>query len=105
MGRSSREGLYIWMFLNQPTEDTEGVAEHKEEVDDLVGHGAHYEKFAEKNQRGNGSAHGGLQRWGRRDVLDHGGGVSAGGGVSKMFSRMGGGLGGERPRPANMRFP
>ena len=60
-GSSSRNGLDIWMFLNQPTEDTEGVAEHKKEVDDLVCHSGHEEIFAENHQRGDGSVHGGLQ--------------------------------------------
>ena len=105
MGSGSRKGLDIWMFLNQPTEDAEGVAEHKKEVDDLVGHGGHDEEFTEKDQRGNGSAHGGLQRWGRRDVVDLGGGVSAGGGFSETFSRKGRGPKIERPRPSSMRFP
>jgi len=49
------------MFFNEPAEDAEGVAEHKKEVDDLVGHGGREEIFAENHQRGNGSAHGGLQ--------------------------------------------
>ena len=105
MGSSSRKGLDIWVFLNQPTEDTEGVAEHKKEVDDLVGHRGHYEKFTENDQRGNGSAHGGLQRWGGRNVLNHGGVVSKGGGFCEMLCRKGGGLKVERPRPLNMRFP
>ena len=104
-GSSSRNGLDIWMFLNQPTEDTEGVAEHKKEVDDFVGQGGHEEKFTEKDQRGNGSTHGGLQRWGRRDVLNHGGLVSTGGGFSEMFSPGGRGLKVEWPCPLNMRFP
>ena len=58
----SRRGLNIWMFFNEPTEDAEGVAEHKKKVDDLIGQSGHYEKFAQEDQRGNGSAHGGLQR-------------------------------------------
>ena len=105
MGSGSRKGLDIWMFLNQPTEDAEGVAEHKKEVDDLVGHGGHDEEFTEKDQRGSGSTHGGLQQWGRRDVLNHGGFVSTRGGFSEMFSPGGRGLKVEWPCPLNMRFP
>lgn len=51
------------MLLGEPTEDAEGVATHEEQVDDLVGQGAGHEKLAQEDQRGNGCAHGGLQRW------------------------------------------
>ncbi len=47
-----RKGLDIWMYFSEPAEDTERVAEDKEEVDDLVGQGGHHEELAPKLQRG-----------------------------------------------------
>ena len=57
------------MFFNEPAEDAEGVAEHKKEIDDFIGKGGHYEKFAQKDQWGDGGPHGGLHRWVGRNVL------------------------------------
>ena len=74
----SRKGLNIRMFSNEPAEDIEGVAEHKKEVDELIDQGTRYEKFTKKDQRGDGSPHGGFQRWAGRDVLSYGGTISIG---------------------------
>ena len=42
----SPKGLDIRMFRCEPAEDTEGVAEDKEKVDDFIAQGGHREELA-----------------------------------------------------------
>jgi hypothetical protein len=54
----SPKGLDIRMFPCEPAEDTEGIAEDKEKVDDFIGQGGHREELAQEHQGGHGCHHG-----------------------------------------------
>jgi len=94
------------MVFEEPAEDAKGVAKHKEEIDDLIGQGGPYQKLAQKNQRGEGHSHGGLQRWIGLDVLRYKGAaliiVSDEGFPDLAFGEV---MLSEIPESSNARFP
>jgi hypothetical protein len=62
MGDVAQSELNIRMVFEEPVEDAEGVAEHEEEIDNLISQRGPCEKMSQEDQRGRGYSDGGSQR-------------------------------------------
>ena len=63
MGTLSRCELNIRMVFEEPVEDAEGVAEHEEEIDNLISQSGPCEKLSQEDQRSRGHSHGTPHQW------------------------------------------